>query len=201
MAHRRLGLAALVLAPVLAGCGGTSGAEKTPASPTIDTSSPTIEAPSPTVAAATGVEVPGTGYSFRAPTQWRDVTKKVSKAGVDTAAAAATATAGFTSNINVVIADRAFTAAQLDQVTERARSQVDGQADNYQIETPTTVAGALAGHLRGTHEANKASYWLEQYLISHGKHTYVVSFSFSPKVPETKRDKQIASVLASWTWG
>jgi len=192
MALRRLCLVAFVLAPALAGCGGGSGTARTPASPT-------IQAPSP-VAPATGVKVPGTGYAFRVPEHWRDVTKQVSTPGVDTAAAAATATAGFTSNINVVVANRAFTAGELTEVTERARSQVDGNANDYRIEEPTRVADALAGHLRGMHDSGKTSYWLEQYLISHGKHTYVVSFSYSPKVPEAKRDQQIASVLASWTW-
>ncbi len=201
MAPRRLWLVALALAPLLAGCGGGPGGSADPgtsASPTPSTA-PVIATPSP-AAAATGIKVAGTGYAFRAPARWRDVSKQVSARGVDTAVAAARATAGFTSNINVVISNESFAADQVEQFTENARVQVDGTTSDSVVEQPTRVAGAVAGHLRGMHNSGKTSYWLEQYLISHGTHTYVVSFSFSPKVPAAKRNHQVASVLASWSW-
>lgn len=149
---------------------------------------------------AQGPRIHGSGYSFRVPTDWRDIGDVTSARGADTAAAAVKPVDGFTSNINVVIVDRSFTRDQVDEVTRRARTEVGGSSSKYLIARPTTVAGSIAGHLRGPHSYGTAEYWLEQYLIAHGSHTYVASFSFSPKVPVKARDRQIASVLASWSW-
>ena len=200
MAPRRL------LAPVggalitvaLAGCGGSS---TTSSSATIGPSdaASTLAAPA-SAAPARGSRIKGTGYSFRVPKGWRDIGSTVSARGADTAAAAAAPVAGFTTNVNVVIVNQSFTRAQVGEVTRRARAEVGADSASYLVAAPTTVAGSVAGHLRGPHTYGKAKYWLEQYLISHDDHTYVASFSFSPKVAAGTRDQQIAAVLASWSW-
>lgn len=206
----RASVVAVALAPLLAACGGTAAPAAAPSasgSPTApsSTASP-VSAPSSPAAVsgsarpATGPRISGAGYSYRAPKGWRDFGSTLSAKGADSAAAALTPTHGFTSNVNVVIVDESFGRDQVDAVAERARDEVDAGSHTYKVLAPTTVAGSIAGHLGGPRTSSGATYWLEQYLISHGSHTYVVSFSFSPKVPGSERSKEIAEILASWTW-
>jgi len=204
MARRPLRLSALawLVAPALVACGGaTTPTTPQPArDPSTGTTAPApITAPT-AIPAPTGITITGSGYSFRVPKHWRNVTGTIAARGIDAAAAADLPVAGFANNINVSVSDTAFTRDQLDMVTELARAKVGVHSTDYAVAAPTLVAGAIAGHLRGPYQLAKKKYWLEQFLVAHSGHTYVVSFSFSPAVSAAKRDKLIASVLSGWTW-
>jgi hypothetical protein len=201
---------AVTCAAVAAGCGTHHGAAAAPV-PTSPATSPTTTAapdaaalPSPapiTARSATGIEVNGTGYRFRAPKDWRDVTSALSgNAGVDRAAGARRAEHGFNSNVNVVVTRGALTPSQVVTVTRHIRDRIRPSAPSYAVLPPVLIAGEPAGHLAGLRSGAKPPYWLEQYVLSHGTHAYVVSFSFSPRVPAAQRRATTASVLASWRW-
>lgn len=209
-----------VLAAVLAGILGTGlvtgcgeGAPRSPASSVspatasssaVRSASPPTAVPPPapvTAAPAHGARLTGRGYSFRLPRGWRDVTRTVDhRGGVDRAAGARVADHGFNSNVNVVVTRGALTPAQIAQVTRSIEQRIRRTAPSYAVRRPVLVAGEHAGHLAGLRSRAEPPYWLEQYVLSHRRRAYVVSFSFSPHVPAAERHHVIGAVLASWTW-
>lgn len=166
--------------------------------------SPSATGPQPspvTAVPAHGAGIRGRGYTFRIPQGWRDVTARVDhRGGVDRAAGARVADHGFNSNVNVVVTPGALTPAQIVQVTRSIEQRIRPSAPSYAVRPPVLVAGEHAGHLAGLRSRAKPPYWLEQYVLSHGHRAYVVSFSFSPRVPASQRRQVIDAVLASWTW-
>jgi len=204
MQFRRVGLV-LVGALVVAtgGCSGNGSATKdrpsasaTP-SPALPSASPL---PTPAKSGSQGPEVAGTGYRFRVPQGWRDVTSMISRQGVDRGAAAAVPTHGFTSNVNVVIVQQKVPDNGLGQVVETIRKSATGYAPGYAVRAPTTVAGGVAGHLSGLRSQDGAKYWVDQFILPHDALTYVVSFSFSPRIPAATRTRMIAGMLGTWQW-
>lgn len=210
-------LLALLGAGLVAGCDGASGSAATspsrnatprasaPASGSASASaSASSTAPRPTplsAAPARGARITGQGYTFRIPQGWRDVTARVDHhGGVDRAAGARVADHGFNSNVNVVVTPGALTPAQIIQVTRSIEQRIRPSAPSYAVRPPVLVAGEHAGHLAGLRSRAEPPYWLEQYVLSHGHRAYVVSFSFSPRVPAAQRRHAIDAVLASWTW-
>ena len=150
-----------------------------------------------TAAPATGARVVGDDYRFRVPTGWRDYTKQLDDDRVDRAAASVR---GSRSSVNVVLTDQSITSGQLDAVLETIRDKILPSAPAYEILPEVTVAGARAGHLGGLRTQDRTKYWLEQYVFGHGAHTYIVSFSFPPKVRAAARARTIGAILASWRW-
>lgn len=183
---------------LLAGCGAS--ASPTTGDPGSKTPSSAPSAAPITASPMTGTAVHGTGYRFSVPRDWRDVTARLDRDDVDRAAAAAVPDHGFDSNVNVVVTDGRVAPGQLPAVVGRIHDQMQSSAPGYRVLAPRTVAGVRAGRLAGVRHQGDASYWLEQYVFARGDHTYIVSFSFSPKVPAPQRSGTIESVLASWRW-
>lgn len=205
-----LGALAALGVPGLTACGaGHPSSGTTPSTPSTASSTPTPQpsgTPTPAAAVstpsgpATGARIAGTGYSFRVPSGWRDVTAKLGQPGVDRAAAASTPVGGFRSNVNVVRVPKAIAAGQLAAVVRSVRARMLGSAPHYAVRPPTSVDGTVGGHLAGVRTQGGTRYWLEQFVLPDARSTLVVSFSFSPRLPAADRSRTIDAVLASWRW-
>ncbi|MGN6250620.1 MAG: hypothetical protein ACTHNS_02270 [Marmoricola sp.] len=213
---------AVSCAVLAAGCGGstTPTGPRSPTGPVTTAPSPTASTPLPSfpgtpksrpsplpsparlrAAPPTGPVLAGTGYRFRVPAGWRDVTGTLDRtSGVDEAAGAREAVDGFNSNVNVVVTHGALTTSQVITVTASIRDRIRPTAPHYAVRQPVLIDGETAGHLAGLRSRAKPPYWLEQLVVSHGSHAYVVSFSFSPRLPASRRERLVASVLAGWSW-
>jgi hypothetical protein len=194
-------LLALACALVAGGC-GAAGQDASAHAGDPTTPAPSApSAPAPTASPADGPAVTGSGYTFHLPHGWRDITSKLRRrSGVDHVAGALTAVGGFRSNVSVVVKPGGLSAPQVATVTRTILDRMRASAPHDAMLPPTTVAGSPAGHLAGLSHRATRPYWLEQYVVGHGDHTYVLSFAFSPKVSASERRATIDSMLASWSW-
>ncbi|WP_310962368.1 hypothetical protein [Nocardioides terrisoli] len=197
-------LAAVLM--LVSGCGSghpaaSSGPGSAAPSASHPTPSPSSTATPPTAPPAKGAQVTGTGYRLRLPKGWRDVTSKLkTDTGIDRAAGAVQSVHGFRSNFNVVVTDGSLTMAQLPTVTANIRQRMLSTAPKYAVLPQTRIAGSPAGHLAGLRSEVNKPYWIDQYVVLGPDHCYIISFSFSPKVPTHQRQHTIDSVLTSWSW-
>ncbi len=188
---------------VAAGCGsgpGTGSGTRRASSP--PTASPEVAHPGRpvTAAPANGQVLHGSGYRVQVPANWHQVTHRRLSNGVDRAAGAALPVHGFASNLSVVVTPDGFAVPELAAVTRRIRARMGRAGPQVSILPQAQIAGMPAGHLAGLRKKSGTTYWLDQYVVAHGGHGYVVSFAFSPSVRPAKRKQLIASVLGTWTW-
>lgn len=195
-------VAALTLAlSLVSGCGsGTQDDTKKPSGTSTSPATPSTQEPTSASRDMKGSLLQGDGYELALPKGWRDVTSHLKVDTIDLAAQASKRVAGYASNFNVTITAGKMSVNQLPAMTANLHKQLEQTAPSFSVLPQTTVAGAPTGHLAGLRSKVKPPYWLEEYVLIHDDHGYVVRFAFSPKVPIEKRRQQIHSVLNSWRW-
>ena len=167
---------------------------------TLDTSS-TCSRPKPaaiTVAPAAGMVITGTGYSFHAPAGWT-LPPRPTKA--DSYAISAQPHAnGLYDTVNV-LAGEANTDTLDDQEQNAAQylEQVVG-ATQVKIRPRVDVAGQASVHVSALRSNQGDTEWSEQYSVTHGKTTFIITFASAPSASQAEREALAESVLASWTW-
>ena len=196
----------LTVGLALAGCssaGGSGGTASSgaaaPASSAPAASEPASSEPAssaPAADAATGKTIEGKGYSYTVPEGWDVPSSDVGTSQADSFAADLKDTDGFSDNVNVVLVDGQATP---DQIEDQAPTGLKSSgATKVAVRDRTTVAGEETVHVTAVTSANKVKYRVDQFYFPHGSTTYVVTFSFSPKVSEADRDDVSGSVLSTW---
>lgn len=148
---------------------------------------------------ATGLPISGNGYSFTAPVNWDKPKSMATPAGVDVFAADLTDTDGFADNVNVVLSPAGKVTP--DQVESAGVKELkDVGAGVVTKRDRVTIAGSVSAHLSAGFDTGGVKYQIEQFYLTRGKQTYVVTFSFSPSVSITDRDAVAGSVLTTWIW-
>ncbi|MEO6942604.1 MAG: hypothetical protein ABI238_01715 [Terrimesophilobacter sp.] len=151
------------------------------------------------VAPAAGKTVTGNGYTFVAPKGWAEPENSATPTGVDTFVANLTDTDGFADNLNVLLSP----AGQVtpEQVESQGVAELqDAGATEVLAGDRVTVAGSESAHLSAGVTSGDSTYQIEQFYLSSGGQTYVVTFSFSSTVSKADRDAVTSSVLATWSW-
>ena len=189
----------LVLATVvLSGCGDDArDVDETTGDPTASPSDPV--AATDWGKPATGPKVTGTGYTYRVPTIWADVTKraKTMQARVDTAASEKAATDGFADNLSVDVGSEDVT---LDQLATSIPVELEALVKKLEALPRVTIDGVEALHFRGPARSAGTDYFLEQFAAVHDGGVVVINFSLGRSMTAARRDALIASVMASWKW-
>ena len=106
----------------------------------------------------------------------------------------------FVDNVNVVSSD---TIAGLEGAERQAAAEeilADASATHITNMEPVMIDGEQAVHTRAYFELSDPKYRVEQYTVVHDEKGYVVTFSFSPDVPTTRRDEISESILTTWKW-
>ena len=147
---------------------------------------------------ATGIEIAGTGYTFRVPLGWQ-IPDAPEGYDPDALAGDPNDTDGFADNVNVVVSPAGLlTPDQIEQGSEEEMNAVG--ADSVETNERVRVAGSETTHLSTQITEQGLTYLLEQYGVSSDEQTYVVTFSFSDTVSDADRQALAESVLATWTW-
>ncbi|GAA1395228.1 hypothetical protein GCM10009599_20990 [Luteococcus peritonei] len=147
---------------------------------------------------ATGTTIKGSGYTYVVPKGWKDARKQAgaNAAKMDTVVANFGDTDGFAANINVIktgIADLAKDPEAFDKM----REQLEAQGGTGIKELPaTTLQGAPAVRYKVTMQGNSA----EQWLVSQGKETYVLTFSDGKNSTDPLMTKTFGPIVSSWKW-
>lgn len=197
----------------LAGCSNSSPQEPAESSPSAtqasepaeETSKPETESSEPagevselTAPAATGETFERIGYSFTAPEGWEELTEGITEAGLDIAVADVNDTDGFADNINVVVSPAGSVTP--DQVESAGVAELEtAGAVEVTVMDRVMVAGSESAHLSAGMTAEDVEYQIEQFHVTPGDQTFVVTFSFSPSVSEADRNELAQSVLATWS--
>jgi hypothetical protein len=175
--------AVLVLA--LSGCASSGGGGGTAAE---------IDA-----APATGDTISGTGYSYAVPEGWGVPEGGAASFGGDTLAADLEDDDGFSDNVNVILSPAGEVSAE--QVETAGVDELKGSGGtDVQVLDRVSVAGSESAHLRASLSSSGVDYDIEQYYLTSGGQTYIVTFSFSSGLPDAQRVSTAESVLASWSW-
>lgn len=157
--------------------------------------------PPSTVAPATGVAMTGTGYTYRAPEGWHDITKqmKESQQSVDTAIGEKLSTsAGVRDNMNVVSSPAI--GDQLQQYEDSAPEALKFMVKDLDTYPRTTIAGEEAVHVGGIANTGGISFFFEQYAVQRGNTVYALSFAVEKDLTDDERRELIDSVITSWEW-
>jgi hypothetical protein len=150
---------------------------------------------------AAGPLIRGTGYSFHAPPNWRDVTSVGNRpAAVDRAAASTKSVHGFPSSVNIVLSRGGLDEAALSTMASNLEKSMRATAPRYVMRQNTKIAGLTAKHLSGLRSTSSKHYWLEQFIVGRTQHTYVITFTFSSRLTRAQRNDVIGSVFAGWQW-
>jgi hypothetical protein len=190
---------AMVLATlVLSGCGADAGdGDETDGDPTATPSAPL--AATDWGRPATGPVITGTGYTYRVPKTWGDVTARAKKvqASSDSAASEKAATDGFADNISVGYQSTDATLAELEAVLPAKLRSLVKKLDTL---PHVTIDGVEALHHRGLAQSAGTTYFLEQFAVLRDGRVAIINFSLGQSLPVAEREAMVASVMASWTW-
>lgn len=199
---------ALSAALLLAGCGmsvvepESSGSDDSnaSASPDSSASSSPSSAPSNDIAPATGETITGSGYSFSVPEGWGLPPEDVTAGQADVFAADLTDVEdGFSDNVNVVLSPAGEITAEQVETLGVEELEANG-ATEVVADERIEVAGSESAHLSAMFEQQGVQYAIDQYYLTSGGQTYIVTFSFSPTVERTQRTEVAESILATWAW-
>ncbi|MBN9224515.1 MAG: hypothetical protein ABS63_11055 [Microbacterium sp. SCN 70-27] len=148
------------------------------------------------VAPATGELISGTGYTYSVPEGWADP-GEVPGFSPDSIAADLTDDDGFADNVNVILSPAGKVTPE--QVESAGVKELEGAgATDVTVQPRVKIAGQESAHLSAALASGGTTYAAEQYYVSNGDQTYVVTFSFSPTVGAKERVALAESVLASW---
>ena len=203
---------ALLLTTALGGCGGdapegspSAGANSRSSAGTTSASPPesASESASEASSGSTEGQLAGEGYTFALPDGWQDATEQFQEYSelIDAGAInAEQAGQGFSDNVNVLRnADQAELprAAAEQQFADELRTV----ASRVEVEPQATVDGVDAVHLTGRTKAGEVTALTDQYICFVDGTYYVVTFSYGADTPERRRERELAAMLDSWSWG
>ena len=202
--------ATLLVVLVLSSCGKSSDEPKGDSSKVSSPSpsdSPSLSAgPSSTAAPSTGKAMSGTGYGYKLPKGWEDITSqlKQNQPGIDTGGRAKPATPPFTANMNTLTTPSKVTGDpsedDLSALASQIKAEVNSLAPNIVTKSNVTIAGAPAVHQEGPANSSGTKFYLVQYFAIHEGNNYGLTFAFRKKDSAAEREKVIQPVLASWKW-
>lgn len=199
--------AAVVLAlGLLVSCGddGDSPDEATPSTSSSESSptpTPTQEPDTDFGKPATGPLIKGTGYQFKAPQGWTNITKQAREVNklVDRVAGESESDDGFQDNVYVSF-DSA-PGSTLDQLEASVPDQVSKSIKRLDVRPRVVLDGVEALHHRGRSTASPTDYFLDQFVtLDDDGLVTVITFSLSPDLPEKARNRTVDSVMATWKW-
>mgnify|MGYP004503609863 CR=1 FL=1 len=190
----------------LAGCSLLIPSGGPAASPTASAPAESGAAPAdePEVEAAEGLEISGTGYSYRVPDGWGLPPEGVYEGipgseAIDTAAFDLVGVDdGFADNINVIPLG---VEASAETFETQAAPQLEAQgATDITVEDRVSFGGAESAPVTASWAQGDATYLPDQFSMSGEGETFSVTFSFGPTATEDQRASVYEAVLASWTW-
>ncbi|MFS0868255.1 hypothetical protein AB3M83_13085 [Microbacterium sp. 179-B 1A2 NHS] len=185
--------AGLVLASAIALAGCSTAAPEVE-----ESQAPTASAPA--VAPAAGGTVEGDAYVFSTPEGWGFPEEAPEGYDETMFSADLTDTDDFTDNLNVI------TSPAGEITPEQVESDGVAELENVGATDVTVLDRVTAGGVESAHlTAGFASpegveYTIDQYYLTDAGQTHIVTFSFSPDVPQEDRDALAQSVLATWQW-
>ena len=198
---RTTALPALAVAAVLAlaGCAGGGSTTTSEESSSGGSSAPESGVRQLDAAPASGTTITGDGYSYSVPEGWDAPPEQAGTAQADTLAADLNDTDGFADNVNVLKSPAGEVSA--DDVETLGVDELEtAGATDVQVQERVEVAGSESAHLSATLTSANGEFVLEQYYLTEGGQTYVVTFSYSPTVDQTERTATAESILVSWSW-
>lgn len=148
---------------------------------------------------ANGELIAGSGYTFIVPAGWT-LGAPQAQGGVSTDSVATNTadTDGFVDNVNVLAPQGLITADDVE--TSGAESLAQTWGTEVEVRERISVAGADSAHISANLTASGVSYAIEQYYLTSGDQTFVVTFSFSDTMPAAEREEIAESVLVTWAW-
>lgn len=195
---------ALLAVVALTSCSKSDSTAKDATSTSASASASSSAPASPTAAPATGVEVKGTGYTYRLPQGWEDITADLKKAqpGIDSGGRATPATPPFTANLNVLTTSSDIkgkpTDAQLTALGKALKAEVAQISPDMASKPNTLLDGATALHQEGNAVSGPSKFFLVQYLAVNDGSNYSLTFAFPRSVSAGDRDKVASAVVASF---
>lgn len=204
--------AALTTTLALAGCSDDDSDKKDDSSES--SSAPASESPSDTTSespsettspsestseepTSSGSTVTGTGYTFDVPEGWSEQAYPEGAAAQtpDAFAANGADNDGFTDNVNVLLSP------VKDVTEEMIEQEFAAQNAKVNFEENVTISGSDSLHATTTMTVSGVDYDIEQFYPADSEgQVYVVTFSFSPELPQEDRDQVIDQTLGTWTW-
>lgn len=190
---------AVVLLPTLAACGGSDKAETKKKDSSSASSYPTIDA-----TPAAGTSIKGTGYTYKLPADWQDITSqlKASQPGIDSGGRSTPPTDPFTANLNTLttpnqVAASTPTKAELAEVAAQIKQEITPLAPSIKQLDPVTVDGVTTVRQEGAASNSGAKFYIEQFWLVAKGSSYGFTFAFPTSTPAAQRDTVTESVLAS----
>lgn len=187
----------VALVPTLAACGGSD--DKDSGSGSSTASYPKIDAQP-----ATGKSVEGTGYSYKLPNGWEDITSqlKATQPGVDSGGRATPPTDPFTANLNTLttpnqVQDARPSLDDLKVVAAQIKKEIAPLSPDAKLLSPVSVDGVPTVRQEGPANNSGAKFYLEQYWMVTPGSSYGFTFAFPRSTSSAERDKVVGSVLAS----
>lgn len=182
---------ALTAALALTGC----------AAPEPEPASPQPESSAPAVAPAAGETVEGDAYAFATPEGWgfpEDAPEGYDESMFS--ADLADTDDDFTDNLNVITSPAGEITP--DQVESDGVAELENVgATDVTVLDRVTAGGVESAHLTaGFASPEGVEYTIDQYYLTDAGQTHIITFSFSPDVPQADRDALAQSVLATWQW-
>lgn len=189
---------ATVLLLSVSACGGSDDEKKKSA----DTSAPSY--PKIDARPATGTSLKGTGYTYKLPTGWQDITSqlKATQPGIDSGGRATPPTDPFTANLNTLTTPNQIetskpTTAQLKQVAAEIKSEIAPLSPTIKQLSPVSVDGVPTLRQEGPASNSGAKFYIEQYWLVTAGSSFGFTFAFPTSASAGDRDKVVESVLAS----
>lgn len=188
-------LLSFAAALAVSGCAASAPADDAAASP-----APETAPESPSVTPADGETVESDAYAFQVPEGWGF--PEEAPPGYDATMFAADLDDledGFSDNVNIITSPAGEIAPE--QVETDGVAELEAaKATDVTVRDRVTAAGVESAHLTAGFSAEGVDYTIDQYYLTDAGQTHIVTFSFSPDVPQEERDELAASVLATWTW-
>lgn len=155
---------------------------------------------------AVGATVTGKDYSFVLPGTWADITERANqpKANFDTAVQDASDTDGFASYFTVMSTGAAGIVGQTG-ASEFMKEELQNSGAS---QVATLPSGSLDGEpvlrQKGQMSQKTASgtlvYHVEQWIVSHGEDTFIISFAANKGTSDAQMAKTFGPVVSSWQW-
>jgi len=149
-------------------------------------------------APATGAVVMGSGYSYALPAPWTEKEDALPP-NIDSVAVNLTDADGFTDSVNVSFSPLKWATPKIFEFLVVDELEHAGATD-VRTRTRLTIGGAASAHFSAVMTVQGLEYLVEQYYVCTAGQTYIVTFSFSPTVPEPDRDALAEAIFATWLW-
>lgn len=162
---------------------------------------PALPEPEPTVTPATGIKMTRPSYSYRAPTEWTDITKQMKESGGDIDSAVGedlSAVTAVRENLNVVLTPALL--LDIEDYESIAPATLELMVKDLKTFPRVLLGGVEAIHVGGVARTGDSKFYFEQVAAKYDDTMYAVSFAVDLDRSEAERRALVDSVLASWKW-